>query len=935
MLRRLMPVVVTVLATTPLLGQERDLTEPLPIDPAVTMGVLDNGLRYFIRANTRPENRAELRLVVNAGSVLEDEDQLGLAHFVEHMAFNGTRNFPKQELVEYLERIGMRFGPDINAYTTFDETVYMLTVPTDTAEVFTRGFQILEDWAHQVSFDDTEVDLERGVVIEEWRLGRGASARLRDQQFPVVFRNSRYAERLPIGSPAVLQEFDYATLRRFYKDWYRPDLMAVIAVGDFDVAQVEALIRRHFGPIQGTESPRERMLFEVPGHDETLVTIATDAEATSSNVAVYYKQPLRETGTVGAYRQGIVDGLHNGMLNTRFFEITQQPDAPFLGAGSGRGRIVRSSEVSLLGAGVRDGGAVEGLDGILTEAARAARFGFTQSELERAKSNLLRGLEVAHAEREKTPSARYAAEYVRAFLEDEPIPGVEYEFEIHQRLVPTVSLREVNDVARAWLADRNRVILVDAPAKEGLTIPTEAELLAVFDLVDGKEIAPYEDTVTDAPLLAAVPTPAAIVNEERIEEIGVIDWRLENGVRVLLKPTDFQDDQVVFRATSPGGHSLAGDAQFFAAVTATAVVGQGGVGELSLVDLQKVLTGKAVRVQPTISQSSEGMSGAASPKDLATMFQLIYLYFTAPRADETAFGAFKQRLEASLANVGADPGSVFADTVSVTMSQHHHRARPLTAGLIEEMDLDASLGFYRDRFADAGDFTFVFVGNFDVDSIRPLVQTYLGGLPSTGREETWRDPSIDPPQGVIRKTVHRGVEPQSQTNIIFTGAVPYSRGSAYALQSMSQVLETWLRETLREELGGTYSVSVSGSVSRIPRERYRVNIAFGSAPERADELASVVFHHIDSLKTTGPSTDDVVKVQEAHRRARETNLRRNNYWVGQIVGRVIEGTDLREILRSGDLTEALDAATIQGAARRFFDLNNYLHAVLLPEGTRD
>jgi zinc protease len=932
---RLMLLVVSAVMATPLVAQERDLTRPLPVDSAVTTGVFDNGLRYFIRANTRPENRAELRLVVDAGSVLEDDDQRGLAHFVEHMAFNGTRHFPKQALVEYLERIGMRFGPDINAYTSFDETVYMLTVPTDTNEVFEQAFQILEDWAHQVSLDDAEVDLERGVVIEEWRLGRGAAARIRDKQFPVIFKDSRYAERLPIGSPDVLRTFDYPTIRRFYEDWYRPDLMAVVAVGDFDVTQVEELIRRHFAHIGARSNPRERTVFAVPDHDETLVTIATDAEATSSNVAVYYKQPLQEVGTVGAYRQGMVEGLHNSMLNARFFEITQQPDAPFLGAGSGRGRLVRSSEVALLGAGVRDGGAVEGLDGVLTEAARAARFGFTQSELDRARSNLLRGMELAHAEREKTPSARYAGEYVRAFLESEPIPGVAFEYELHQRFVPAVSLAEVNAVARAWLAERNRVILVDAPDKEGVTVPTEAELLAVFDLVDGKEIAPYEDAVADVPLLATVPAPSAIVSEEEIEEVGVIDWRLENGVRVLLKPTDFQDDQVVFRATSPGGTSLVDDTRYFAAATATAVVGQGGVGELSLVNLQKVLTGKAVRVQPTISQSAEGMSGAASPKDLTTMFQLIYLYFTAPRADEVAFEAFKQRMQASLANVGANPRSAFGDTVTVTMSQYHHRSRPLTAELLEEMDLDASLSFYRDRFADAGDFTFVFAGSFDVDSIRPLVQSYLGGLPSMGREETWRDPGVNPPRGVVRKTVRRGVEAQSQTRIVFTGEAPYSRATAHGLQSMTQVLQTWLRETLREELGGTYSVSVSGSASRIPKERYRIDIAFGSAPERAEELTSVVFHHIDSLQTTGPSSDDIVKVQEAQRRARETNLRQNSYWVGQLVGRVVEDTDLRQILSAGDLTEALDIATVREAARRLFDLNNFVYVVLLPEAARN
>ncbi|MCZ6857782.1 MAG: insulinase family protein [Gemmatimonadetes bacterium] len=927
-----LPALALAVATAaPLVAQDVDLASHLPTDTSVTTGVFDNGLRYYIRANTRPEERAELRLVVNAGSILEDDDQLGLAHFVEHMAFNGTRNYPKQELVEYLERIGMRFGPDINAYTTFDETVYMLTVPTDTVEVFEQAFQILEDWAHQVSFDDSEIDLERGVVIEEWRLGRGAAARMRDKQFPVLFKDSRYAERLPIGDPEVLGQFFYATLKRFYGDWYRPDLMAVIAVGDFDVAQVENLIRRHFADIPGATNPRPRVAYGVPDHEETLVTIATDAEATSSDVSVYFKQSLRSQQTVGAYRRGIVETLYNSMLNTRFFEITQEPDAPFLGAGSGQGRLVRSGEVYFLGAGVRDGGALEGLEGILTEAARVARFGFAESELSRARANLLRGMELAYAEREKTPSARYAAEYVRAFLEDEPIPGIAFEYSLHQQFAPSVMVDEVNRLAQEWLVDRNRVILVTAPDKADVTVPSAAELLAVFDAVDRKEIAPYEDVVADAPLLAVLPTPSAIVSEEHVEEIGVTEWRLANGVRILLKPTDYQDDQVVFRATSPGGHSLVDNSDFLAAATATTVVGQGGLGELSLIDLQKVLAGKAVRVTPFISQSSEGMSGSASPKDLLTMFQLIYLRFTAPRMDESAFVAFEQRARASLENAGANPRAVFQDTVAVTMSQHHYRTRPLTVELLSELDLGTSFDVYRDRFADASDFSFVFVGNVDIDSMRAPIETYLGGLPSLHRDETWRDPGINPPTGVIRKTVRRGVEPQSQTQIIFTGEVQYTRDNRYAMQSMTQVLQTWLRKTLREELGGTYNVSVSGSISRFPKERYRITIAFGSAPERADELAATVFHHIDSLRTTGPTLDDIVKVQESQRRARETNLRRNQYWLGQLIGHVTDGTDPRQILRGSELVDGLDPETVRSAAFRFFDLENYVHAVLLPE----
>ena len=908
----------------------QDLGSGLPVDSAVTTGTFANGLRYYIRANSRPEYRAELRLVVNAGSVLEDDDQLGLAHVAEHMAFNGTVNYPKQELIDYLERTGMRFGPDINAYTSFDETVYMLTVRTDTVEVFEEAFQILEDWAHQVSFDDEEIDLERGVVIEEWRLGRGASARMQDEQFPILFKDSRYAERLPIGNPDILRGFGYETLRRFYRDWYRPDLMAVIAVGDFDPSHVEALMRRHFESIPEAEAPRARTLFDVPGHTETLFAIATDAEATSSSVAVYHKQPLQPEGTLGAYRRSIVERLYNSMLNTRFFEMTQVPDAPFLGASSGQGRFVRSNEVYFLGAGVRDGGVLDGLDAVLTEAERVARFGFTESELQRTKMNAMRGMELAHAEREKTESRVYAEEYVRAFLTAEPIPGIDFEYQLYEAFMPGIELAEIDGLAREWLVDRNRVILVNAPDKDDVAVPTEEQMLEVISAVEEKDIAPYVDTVADAPLIANLPTPSLIVSEERIEEIDLTVWELANGVRVLLKPTDFKDDEVVFRATSPGGHSLVEDHDFIAAITATAVVQRSGLGEFSFVDLQKVLAGKAAGAQPGISELGESMSGSASPQDIETLFQLIYLRFTAPRSDENAFLAFKQQVQASLENRGASPRSAFGDTVAVTMSQHHFRTRPFTPQVIDEMDLAASFAVYRDRFADAGDFTFAFVGNFEVENMRGLVETYLGGLPSTGREETWRDVGIDPPKGVIRKTVRRGVEPQSQTRIIFTGDALFTRQTNHVLRSTAAVLQTWLRETLREALGGTYSVNVSAGVSRRPKQRYRISVAFGSAPERADELAGVVFHHIDSLRTVGPSADDVLKVQESQRRAREISLRENGYWLSQMIAHARDGVDQREILTVEQFIDALDPEVIRDAAVRFFDMDNYVHAVLLP-----
>jgi zinc protease len=910
--------------------QGLDPNQTLPVDPQVTVGTLENGLTYFIRTNQRPENRAEFRLVVKAGSVLEDEDQLGLAHFLEHMAFNGTEHFEKQELFDYMESVGMQTGAHTNAYTSFDETVYMLRVPTDTADVVETAFQVLEDWAHLIVLDSVEIEKERGVVIEEWRLGRGAQARMLDEQFPILFSNSRYAERLPIGKRETVETFDHESLRRFYADWYRPDLMAIVAVGDLEQERIVELITQHFSGLETAANARAREMFDVPDHEETLFAIAVDAEAPNTTVGLYHKQPLREQGSLGAYRQALVEGLYNSMLNARLFELTQQAEAPFLFAFSGQGRFIGATEVYQLFAGVNEDGVATGVEGLLREGERVARHGFNASELERHKIDFLRTLEQAYAERDNTESRTYASEYIRAFLEGEPIPGIETEFALSQALMPTIELEEVNRLAAEWITEQNRVVMVNAPVKPDLHTPTEDELRSAMAAVISTEIDPYEDAVSDEPLVAEVPAPVDIVAEERIEEIDVTVWTLANGVRVLLKPTDYKDDEVLFRSYSPGGTSLSNDEDYVSAFTASDVVGQGGVGAFSLIDLQKVLAGKAVNVNPNISSLYESISGSASPDDIETMFQLVYLYFTEPRKDSTAFLAFRSQVQGFLANRSASPQSAFSDTIQVTMAQGHFRARPVSAELFDEVDLDASFDFYRDRFADASDFTFVFVGTFSLDSIRPLVRTYLGGLPSIDREETWRDVGIDPPEGVIRKAVRKGVEPQSQTQIIFTGPFDYTAENRQVIRSLASTLQTKLREVLREELGGTYGVGVSASYDRFPDQGYGLRITFGSAPERVEELTEVVFREIESFKNPGPDPEDVNAVREIQRRSKETSLRENGYWVTQLQFADQYGTDPRRLI-SYDLIDGLTAEKIREAAARYFRSDNYVLVSLFPE----
>lgn len=910
------------------------LAQPLLVDPKVTIGTLPNGLRYYLRVNKTPERRAELRLVVNAGSILEDDDQLGLAHMVEHMAFNGTAHFAKQEIVSFMESIGMRFGPDVNASTGFDETTYMLQVPTDKPEILQRSFLILEDWAHNLTLDPVEIDKERGVIIEEWRLRRGAAARMQDAQLPILLKGSRYAERLPIGTVKSIETFTPARLKQFYTDWYRPDLMAVIAVGDFDKAAVEALVRQHFGPIPKAAAPRPRPSFDVPDHADTLFAIASDKEAPAASVAVYDKLPVREEGTVGAYRQQIAEQLYLGMLNRRFSELTQKPDPPFLAAGGGRGRFVQTKDAATLNAVVKEDGIERGLDGLFTEALRAARFGFAATELERQKRDVLRSIERAAAEQDKQESSRLAAEYVRAFTRGEPIPGIAFEQILYQRFVPEISLDEINELARGWTSatGRNRVVVASAPKKDGLAVPDGEKLAAVIKAVESKPLAAYVDTTPDRPLLdAALPGGTVVATAEK-PAFGITEWTLSNGIRVVLKPTDFKQDEILFRATSPGGTSLASDADFVAAATASQVVAAGGVGGFSAIELRKVLSGKAASVRPSITETDEGLSGSASPKDLETLFQLIYLTATEPRPDPTIFGILTTQMKSVLANQKASPAFAFSEALQSALYQDHFRARPMSPELVDEMSLEKSLAFYKDRFKDMSDFTFVFVGAMDLPAMKPLVERYLGSLPSIRRAETWKDVGMRTARGVVERTVRKGIEPKSQAVLMFTGPFTFTPQERTAIRAMALVLETRLRATLREDLSGTYSVNVNANYAKVPVERYTVGISFGCAPDRTLELLKVVRSEIELLKSAGPTEQQVSDVRTTLVREFESSSKQNAYLLTQLSLRYEYGEDLAQFFGLADYYEkAVTGAMIQGAARRYLDAANNVQVTLFPE----
>ncbi len=911
---------------------EYDPQEPIPLDPKVRIGSFENGLKYYIRTNSEPENRAQFWLAVNAGSVLEDDDQKGLAHFVEHMAFNGTEHFSKNELIHYLESIGMRFGPELNAFTSFDETVYMLEVPTDTVEYVETAFQILEDWARGLTFDEEEIDKERGVIGEEWRLGRGAQMRMLDEQLPVLFKDSRYAERLTIGDKAVIDTCHYETLRRFYDDWYRPDLMAVIAVGEFDPEPIEALIESHFASLPIRPDARERLIYPVPDHDETLIRVATDPEATHTTTAIIFKNDPRKDIALVHYRRRLAERLHDDMLNDRLTELTKTSDPPFLFALTTEMPLARSKRLQMVAALVKEDGIEGGLEALLLETARANRHGFTGSELERSKQELIRGTESAFAEREKTKSKVLASECLNHFLRGQPMPGIENEYDLVKAIVPGITLQEINALAEERVSEENRVVLVAAPEKEGLAVPSEEDLRGALTKVAQTEVAPYEDAASDKPLVPETPFPAEITEESRVEELGVTEWTLSNGIHVVLKPTDFKNDEILFRGYSTGGTSLATNEEHTSAVYSSQIIAESGVGDFSSVELDKKLSGAVVEVSPYIDEVQEGLRGSASPKDMETMFKLIYLYVTAPRKDTEAFESYRVRMNGIVENRSASPEAAFFDTLTVTISQHHHRARPLTKERLSEIELQSAYDFYLDRFADTDDFVFIFVGNFELDSIRPLVLSYLGALPATEREESWRDPGVELARGVIKKTVEKGIEKKGRVAIAFTGPLEWSRENLYAIESLASIMEIDLREVLREELGGTYSVGITQYTSLYPKQEYHCWIMFGCDPDRIDELTSTVFEQIDRLKAEGPDKEYVERVREAQNRQYEVNLRDNGFWLRELVALRFSGSDPRLLLRYPELVEGLSVELIRDAANEYLNGDNYVQVTLVPEG---
>lgn len=908
-----------------------DLNDSLPLAEDVRIGTLDNGLTYYIKRNEKPENRAELRLAVNAGSLMETDAQQGLAHFAEHMLFNGTKNFEKNELIDFFELTGQKFGAHVNAYTSFDETVYMLKPRTDSAAVFDMSFQVLEDWAHQALFSGEEIDKERGVVIEEWRLRLGPNNRMLYEYLPVLFHDSRYAERLPIGKVDILKNFEHETLRKFYKDWYRPELMAVVAVGDFNVDSVEQKIKAHFGDLKNPENAPEREVFDLPKHKETLVKVVTDPEASFTNVQVITKHDNKPVETVKDYRKYIMGRLISSMLSQRYDELMQQENPPFVNANSSYGNLTRTTDAYTTYVMANEGEVIRGMKAALLEVQRMVKHGFTKGELERAKERLLSNLENQYNEREKINSRRFARELVGHFLEGEPVPGIAYEYEVTKTLLPDIQLEEINQLPKQWIKDENTVIIVTGPEKKGVPMPTEEEVMAAYKEVKQAEVEPYVDDFKAESLMKEAPEAGTITDEKTIESIGVTELTFDNGAKVVLKPTTFKNDEILFTSFSFGGSSLYPVEDYYSASFIPQVITTSGVAEFSQTDLDKLLSGKNVEIYPMVESITEGMQGNTTPEDLETYLQLQYLYFTQPRKDPASFASFKQQQKMIYKNLDANPQFYFMKHYVKTLYNNHPRAQMPEAEDFDKIELDRLYTIYKERFGNAGDFTFFVVGNFKVDEIKPLLATYIGGLPSTSAEESFEDVGIRYPETTVKKEIQKGTEPKSMVSLGYVGAFDWNYENRFNMQALADVLRIKLRESMREDQGGVYGVGVSAQPGHYPVEDYLLAIRWGCAPENVDRLIATVKEEILKLKANGASEKDMKKIKETMLRSHETDLKENNYWINALKNYYMHNEDPTMILKFEEYVKGLTSEDIKAAANKYFNDDRFIQFVMYPE----
>ena len=893
---------------------------PLPVDKNVRIGQLDNGLTYYIRHNKLPENRAEFYIAQKVGSILEEPQQRGLAHFLEHMAFNGTKNFPGDDkglgVIPWCETVGIKFGTNLNAYTSIDETVYNISnAPIDRTGVLDSCLLILHDWSNYILLKDDEIDKERGVIREEWRSRNSGMLRVYTDLLPTIYQGDKYADCMPIGSIDVSNNFPYKDIRDYYHKWYRPDLQGIVIVGDIDVDTVEAKLKAVFADVQKPVNPAERTYYPVADNKEPIVAIGTDKEVDDPSIEIYFKQdatPDSEKNNVGYLASQYMTSMISSMLDARLSELVQSANPPFTRASSDYSDffVAKTKEAFALSASSKADGIETVLKTLLQETERARRFGFTESEYARARANYLQSLESAYNEREKTKHGSYVREYVQNFLNGEPIPGIEAKYAMMNQLAPNIPLQAMNMVMQQLVPDSNQVVIIAGPAKEGLKYPTKEEVISLLKGMKDLDLQAYVDKVSDEPLMKEAPKGGKIISEKEGDIYGSTKLVLSNGVTVYVKKTDFKADEIRMKGTSLGGKSIFPDKDALNFAVMDNVIAVGGLGNFSQVDLTKVLAGKKVSVNAGLGATTENVFGTCSPKDFETMMQLTYLTFTAPRKDAEAFESFKNRMKAQLESAQANPLSSINDSLQKAMYNNHPRVVMMKPEMVDQIDYDRILEMYNDRFKDASDFTFYFVGNIDLETAKPLIAEYLGALPAINRKETFKDTKMSIRKGVYKNEYAKEQQTPTATIVfLYSGKAPYTLKNDILLSFATQVLDMVYTEEVREKEGGTYGVNCYGDLQKYPKEQLLLQIVFQTDPAKKDKLAGIVVDELKKLAAEGPSDVHLQKVKEYMLKKYADNQKENGYWMNNLNDYFYYGMDMTEGYT--DIVNSITAKDIQ------------------------
>ncbi|RBQ12068.1 M16 family metallopeptidase [Pedobacter miscanthi] len=922
---------IILFSTLLLLVQLYGSAQIIPNDPKVLRGVLENGFTYFIRQNKQPQKHAELYLVNKVGSILEDEDQLGLAHFMEHMNFNGTKNYPKNQMVDFLQKAGIRFGGDLNAYTGFEETVYQLPIPTDDPKMIGQAIAIMRDWAHEAVLDPTEIDHERGVVLEEARLGKGASDRMARQYYPVLLNQSRYAERLPIGSEALLKSFKAEVLRRFYTEWYRPDLQALIVVGDIDPQAVETMIRKAFGDLTNPIPSRKRTAYAVDLNGKNNFIAVTDPEQASLSIEILSKHKMHKLSTEQDYRTIMTKSLLNMMLQSRTANESSREISPdYIGVGLQISDFLGGLDMLSLSTTAKPGRLREAFLQTYRILERIKKHGFSAEEVKVAKANYLRSLDQQVSEKDKTPSSAYVKEYQELFLKNTAAPGIDWEHAFIRANLDSISKNDIEKLLGEYRSSENTDILITAPQSEKQNLPDSLTVAKWINGVSNETLTNYVDEKVALSLFENKPLAGKIISRKSIASINATVVQFSNGVKAILKPTDYKDDQIMYGAYALGGANIFEGDDYTMASNAAGLVSRMGYGSFSRPQLDKLMSGKSASSVVNINANSFIVRGNSSVKDIESALQLTFLQFTRPRKDSLTFYNTLNSAIAGLANRYADPNKVFADTMSYVNGNYDYRSAPPTAEKLSKVKLDRTLEIYNKGFGDASDFTFVFVGNFETDDLIPLLQRYLGGLPSKNRTKKIHDTGVHIPSGQIIKKVYKGSENKAIVTILLSGTYTYSQQENIRLKALGDILQIKVLEQLREAEGQVYSPQVQTQYTKYPQNRFALSISFGCAPENADKLTAMVGKEFEELRNNGPEQVDIDKFTAQYEKTMELAERDNGFWLNYILGQSEAGEDQGQIKDVRALVKAITGASLKKSAETFLSQKNRIIFQLLP-----